>query len=62
MFIFVQVAYDEVQELAHSDILPVTYWNKDFSHFNFPPREVPESETHMVRKVNITCQLGHKSY
>lgn len=47
MIYHMQVAHDEVQELAHSDILPVTYWSKDFGQFNFPPREVPEHETHM---------------
>ncbi|XP_052077055.1 cGMP-dependent 3',5'-cyclic phosphodiesterase-like isoform X2 [Mytilus californianus] len=45
MIYHMQVASDEVQELAQSEIPPPSHWHPNFSKFNYPPREVPEDDT-----------------
>ncbi|VDI06103.1 cGMP-dependent 3',5'-cyclic phosphodiesterase, partial [Mytilus galloprovincialis] len=45
MIYHMQVASEEVQELAQSEIPPPSHWHPNFSKFNYPPREVPEDET-----------------
>ncbi|XP_069130553.1 uncharacterized protein [Argopecten irradians] len=40
-----QVAQEEVDELAHNDIHPPSFWHKDFDKFSFPPRMIPEDDT-----------------
>ncbi|XP_033743136.1 cGMP-dependent 3',5'-cyclic phosphodiesterase-like isoform X2 [Pecten maximus] len=40
-----QVAQEEVDELAHNDIHPPSFWHEDFDKFSFPPRMIPEDDT-----------------